>query len=54
MIVRLEKVAQGRYASGLAAQQDVIPAQIEQTNMKSELVALESESRQVNARLNAL
>lgn len=54
LIVRLEKVAQGRYASGLAAQQDVIRAQIEQTNMKSELVALESESRQVNARLNAL
>lgn len=54
LIVRLEKIAQVRYASGLAAQQDVIRAQVEQTNMKSELVALESESRQVNARLNAL
>lgn len=54
LIIRLEKIAQSRYASGLSAQQDVIRAQIEQTNMKNELVALESESRQVNARLNAL
>ncbi|HAL37187.1 MAG TPA: transporter [Polaromonas sp.] len=54
LIVRLEKIAQNRYANGLSAQQDVIRAQIEQTNMKNELVALESESRQVNARLNAL
>ena len=54
LIVRLEKVAQVRYASGLAAQQDVIRAQVEQTNMKNELVALESESRQINARLNAI
>lgn len=54
LIVRLEKIAQSRYASGLSAQQDVIRAQIEQTTMKNELVALESESRQVNARLNAL
>lgn len=54
LIVRLEKVAQARYASGLAAQQDVIRAQVEQTNMKNELVALESENRQVNARLNAI
>jgi len=54
LIVRLEKIAQNRYANGLSNQQDVIRAQIEQTNMKNELVALESESRQVNARLNAL
>lgn len=54
LIVRLEKIAQNRYANGLSAQQDVIRAQIEQTNMKNELVALESEGRQVNARLNAL
>jgi len=54
LIVRLERVAQVRYASGLAAQQDVIRAQVEQTNMRNELVALESESRQVSARLNAI
>jgi outer membrane protein TolC len=51
---RLEKIAQVRYASGLAAQQDVIRAQVEQTNMRSELVTLDSEARQVNARLNAM
>ncbi|WP_300453165.1 TolC family protein [Accumulibacter sp.] len=54
LIARLEKVAQARYAGGLAAQQDVIRAQVEQTGMRSELLTLESERRQANARLNAL
>jgi outer membrane protein TolC len=54
LMIRLEKVAQVRYASGLAAQQDVIRAQVEQTNLQTELLTLESERRQVNARLNAL
>lgn len=54
LMLRLEKISQARYAGGLAAQQDVIRAQVEQTNMRNELVALESESRQVNARLNTL
>jgi cobalt-zinc-cadmium efflux system outer membrane protein len=54
LIVRLEKIAQVRYASGLAAQQDVIRAQVEQTGMRSELISLESERRQLNARLNSL
>jgi len=54
LMSRLEKIAQVRYASGLAAQQDVIRAQIEQTNMRSELVTLDAETRQVNVRLNAL
>lgn len=54
LMVRLEKIAQVRYAGGLAAQQDVIRAQIEQTNMRNELLALESEGRQMDARLNAL
>ena len=54
LMSRLEKIAQVRYAGGLAAQQDVIRAQVEQTNMRSELVTLDSEARQVNARLNAL
>lgn len=51
---RLEKIAQVRYAGGLAAQQDVIRAQIEQTNMRNELLALDAEGRQMDARLNAL
>ncbi len=36
-MTRLEKVAQVRYAGGLAAQQDVIRAQVEQTSMRNEL-----------------
>lgn len=51
---RLSNVAQVRYAGGLAMQQDAIRAQVEQTTMQTELVALESEARQADARLNAL
>jgi cobalt-zinc-cadmium efflux system outer membrane protein len=51
---RLEKVAQARYAGGLAAQSDAIRAQVEQTNIRNELIALESESRMTQARLNML
>ncbi|WP_284189888.1 TolC family protein, partial [Zoogloea oryzae] len=51
---RLEKVAQARYAGGLAAQQDVIRAQIEQTGMRTELLALDNEDRQARARVNTL
>lgn len=54
LMSRLEKVAQVRYASGLAAQQDVIRAQLEQTTMRNELIALEAERSQLQARLKAL
>lgn len=54
LMTRLEKVAQVRYASGLAAQQDVIRAQLEQTAMRSELIGLEAERRQLQGKLNAL
>jgi outer membrane protein TolC len=54
LMARLEKIAQVRYAGGLAAQQDVVRAQIEQTGMRAELIALENERRQLQARLNAL
>jgi len=54
LMTRLEKIAQVRYAGGLAAQQDAIRAQTEQTGMRSELVALENERRQVEIRLNTL
>ncbi|MFX9150257.1 TolC family protein, partial [Acinetobacter baumannii] len=43
LMTRLEKIAQVRYAGGLAAQQDVIRAQVEQTNMRNELIAVEAE-----------
>lgn len=51
---RLANVAQVRYAGGLAQQQDAIRAQLEQTAMQTELVALDGELRQADARLNAL
>lgn len=54
LMASLENVARGRYAGGLAAQQDVIRAQVEQTNLKNELLALAYERHQTEARLNAL
>ena len=54
LMARVEQIAQARYAGGLVAQQDPIRAQLEQTVMRSELIMLESEKRQVRARINAL
>lgn len=54
LMIRLEQVAQVRYAGGLTAQQDVIRAQLEQTAMRNELITIETERRQLRARLNAL
>ena len=54
LMVRLERVAQARYAGGLAPQQDAIRAQLEQTAMRSELIALDAEQALLRARLNAL
>ncbi len=54
LMARLEGVAQARYAGGLAAQQDAIRAQVEQTTMRTDLVMIEAEKRRVAARLNAL
>jgi cobalt-zinc-cadmium efflux system outer membrane protein len=51
---RLEKIAQVRYSGGLAALQDVIRAQVEQTRLRSELVTLETEQHHLRTRLNAL
>lgn len=54
LVARLEKTAQIRYAGGLAAQQDAIRAQVEQTGMRGELISLENEKRLLQAQLNAL
>lgn len=54
LVVRLEQIAQSRYAGGLAPQQDAIRAQLEQTAMRGELIALANEKRQLQARINAL
>ena len=54
LMARVGQIAQVRYAGGLVPQQDPIRAQLEQTTLRSELIALQSEQRQVRARLNAL
>jgi outer membrane protein TolC len=54
LMSRLEQVALARYAGGLGLQQDAIRAQLEQTALRSELIALEGERRQIRARINAL
>ena len=54
LVVRMEQVAQVRYANGLAAQQDAVRAQVEQTAIKTALVALDNDLWQIEARLNAL
>lgn len=54
LTARLEKLARARYAAGLAAQQDVIRAQVEQTAMRSELIAVEMERHHLHSRMNAL
>ncbi len=54
LMVRLEKVAQVRYAGGLSMQQDVIRAQVEQTGMRNDLIMLENESAMLRARINML
>lgn len=51
---RLERIAQARYAAGLAAQQDVIRAQVEQTGLRNELITVETERHHLHARMNAL
>ncbi|HPU80118.1 TolC family protein [Accumulibacter sp.] len=51
---RLERIAQARYTGGLAALQDVIRAQVEQTKLRGELVTLQTEQHHLHTRLNAL
>lgn len=54
LVDRLARVAEARYAGGLAAQQDAIRAQVERTSMLSDLAMLESDLRSARARLNGL
>ena len=54
LMSQLEQITQARYAGGLATQQDAIRAQLEQTAMRSELIALDNQKRQLRARLNGL
>jgi outer membrane protein TolC len=52
LLTDLEEVAQVRYAGGLAAQQDVIRAQVEKTMVISELIDLDTERHNAIANLN--
>jgi outer membrane protein TolC len=54
LLVRLEAAATARYSAGLAAQQDVIRAQLEQTAVRGELLELDGERLRLDAELNAL
>ena len=54
LLTRLEGIAQSRYATGLAAQQDVIRAQVEQTGLRRDLVMLETDHHHAMSRLNTL
>jgi outer membrane protein TolC len=51
---RLEKLTQTRYANGLGTQQEVIRAQLEQTDLQSTLIALENEQHHAHTQLNNL
>jgi outer membrane protein TolC len=54
LLVRLESVAQARYAGGLGAQQDAIRAQVEQTELRADVVGQETELRRIQARVNTI
>jgi outer membrane protein, heavy metal efflux system len=54
LMKQVEQIAQARYAGGLVAQQDAIRAQLEQTTMRAELLAVQGDKRQQQALLNAL
>jgi len=54
LLERLEVIAQTRYANGLGTQQEVIRVQVEKTQLRAELIALQSEGHHSQARLNAL
>ena len=54
LTARIAQVAQTRYASGLVPQQDVLRAQVEQSAMASDLIAMETEQHHVHSRINGL
>lgn len=54
ILTQLERIAQARYAGGLAAQQDVIRAQVEQSAMRNELITLDTERHHMHIRMNSL
>lgn len=51
---RLEQIARTRYANGAGSQQDVIRAQIELSELHTELLALQNEQHHVHVSINTL
>ena len=54
LIGNLEQVAQMRYANGLGAQQDVIRMQIEQTELQTEMLDVQTAQHHMRVQLNNL
>lgn len=54
LLVSLEHIAQERYANGLTTQQEVIRAQVDQTDLRAELIDLQNGVHHQHSRLNAL
>ena len=54
LTLNLERIAKSRYATGLAPQQDVIRAQVEQTGLRRDLVMLDTERHHSMSRINTL
>lgn len=54
LLQELRRVAEARYAAGLAGQQDVLQAEVAQVRLATEAVTLERQRSQVQARINAL
>lgn len=54
LMARLERIALARYEGGLAPQQDVIRAQVEQTAIRNELIMQETDRHHLHVRMNAL
>lgn len=54
LLVSLERIAQERYANGLATQQEVIRAQVDQTALRAELIELQNAVHHQHSRLNSL
>lgn len=54
LTLNLERIAKSRYATGLAPQQDVIRAQVEQTSLRRDLLMLDTELQNSTLRLNTL
>jgi len=54
LLQTLERSARARYAAGLAPQQDVIRAQLEQSALRNRQITLDAARTQWQARLNAL